>query len=360
MTFILLIVQRIRPWQLSIGCIALATVLAIAISHLFWWMHIGSVPDGLSIVAGGAALVVATPMVQVFVVVVYRLVSLNDELAVTRDALAALNSELETRVSKRTRALLKARDAAERASAAKSAFLANMSHELRTPLNGIIGYAEMIMYRKTLFANAPEGKLDEYATAIHASGQHLNAMVDDLLDLSKIEFGQYDVIPGPTCVPTVLNQAIGAIMPVAAARDQRIDMRIPDIGPIVQLDSRALRQIVTNIVSNALKYSGEGDAVLVSVTLTTGRLDISVTDQGIGMARDSIAQATKPFSKFSDAHIASGQSIGLGLSIVSRLCLLMGGTLDIDSAEGKGTTVTVSLPVQAADEMPAEAFARAS
>jgi len=362
MSDILKLVRHITPLQLSLGCVVTATVLAIVISAVFWLLFTGAVPDGLTLVAGSTAVVVGTPMIQVFVIALYGLFASNEaltaarteleinnrELARTRDALATLNNELELRVTKRTTQLKSALEAAENANAAKSVFLANMSHELRTPLNGIIGYAEMIAARETLFANAPPEQIDDYAAAILSSGRHLNEMVGDLLDLSKIEFGQYDVNLENTCPVTLVNEVVSELYPLAGARDQLIEVALPETLPQMQTDTRAIRQILSNLLSNALKYSEQGDTVRVIVEQTPDTFDIFVCDSGVGMSEEAIRKATQPFSQFEDAHIAAGQSICLGLSIVNRLCRLLDGSLTMTSAEEYGTTAHVSFPLHTA------------
>lgn len=360
MTDIWKLMRCVSPRQLILSCILLAVVLAVGLSHLFWSLYTGAVPDGLTLVAVSVSIVVATPIVQIFVLTIdnlhrsnERLIAVqtqlehnNAELASTRDALTTLNGDLEARVAERTTELAKALDVAERANAAKSTFLANMSHELRTPLNGVIGYAEMIVERDALFGTMPPKQIDEYAGAILSSGRHLNAMVSNLLDLSRVEFGHYELAPETLCVQSLVQDAVDGLAPVALARGQTVEVIVHPCAPLIEVDGRAMRQILTNLLSNALKYSQDGDTVTVTLASAPDAFRFEISDTGIGMEDDTILRATQPFSKFSDAHIAAGQSVGLGLAIVKRLCDLLDATFAMTSIEGRGTTASVSLPLR--------------
>jgi len=356
--FIWKLAQRIGPLLLCALIVGVAIIAAIVISHLIWYFFVGDVPRGLLIVAIGTALVIATPMVHFFVKAIFQLHSSNrrlhdtttnlntqkEELTQARDALSDLNAELEERVAERTHDLEQALFAAESGNAAKSTFLAHMSHELRTPLNGVIGYAEMIANRHTLFGGFADDQLDEYATAIHASGQHLNAMVNDLLDLSKIEFDEFKIIAEDVHLNALIEDVVRELRPLATERQQEIEVILPESAVTLHTDPRAAHQILSNLLSNALKYSEDGQNVEVSATLDASDISITVTDHGIGMSEESLAGAMRPFSKFSDAHIASGKSVGLGLSIAFKLCELLDGRLVLSSTEGVGTSARIEFP----------------
>jgi len=352
------ITQRLSSLQLCAMVVGVAVLSAVAISHFIWFLHAGTVPSTLLVVASATALIVAIPLVYIFVRAVFQLRSSNDhlhdaktrlndqkeELTHARDALSRLNAELEARVTERTQDLEMALTEAENANAAKSTFLANMSHELRTPLNGIIGYSEMIANRETLFGGFATEQLDDYATAIYASGQHLNAMVDDLLDLSKIEYDEYNILTKDVPLASLVDDVVRELGPIATSRQQPINVSLPETAWVLHTDPRAVHQVLSNLLSNALKYSDTGQSVEVIASVDTNRASITVKDRGIGMPDDALARATEPFSKFSNAHIASGKSVGLGLSIAFKLCERLGGQLILSSAEGEGTTARIDLP----------------
>jgi len=366
--------ERLTPLQLSAIIVIFTVAFAIAVAHTFSQLYFGASPDGLTEIAGVTTLIVSAPLAYTFVKGVFAIGASNIrllntktrlnfqklKLASARDALGALNAELEARVTERTKDLQEALHIAESANAAKSTFLANMSHELRTPLNGIIGYAEMIANRKTLFANVKPETIDDYANAIHASGIRLNDMVNDLLDLSKIEFEQVETEISDVSLSGLIGGVVKELRPVAQARNQTVVVNAPDERMTLATDRHAAHQIISNLLSNALKYSSDDATVWITVQCKAESTSIVVEDQGIGMTADALSQATQPFSKFSDAHIASGDSIGLGLSIAFKLSDLLGGTLNLDSKIGEGTSARIDLPVTAVvapDTRPALAMA---
>ena len=361
-------VLRFGSWRLSMILLALAAGAAGVLAPLLF-RAFGIEAENVAGMAALTGAIVAFPFFALFARLlgsfaasrrrlreaVDRVARKNRALAEAEEALRRANHRLETRVRERTAALENALVSARQANDAKTMFLANMSHELRTPLNGIIGYAEMIQNRRTLFESIDDETLDSYADSIAQSGRLLCAIVGDLLDLSRIESGAIELTPEPQCPRRAIGDIVRAILPTAERRGQHVTMDVAPGGPRLHADRLALHQIVTNLLSNALKYSPDGAEIVIAVRFEKGTAHVTVTDPGIGMSEADIAEATEPFSRFSDAHIASGESIGLGLSIVSKLCLLHGGTLGFDSAPGQGTAVTVTFPAP----VPVESALRA-
>jgi len=338
--------------------LAAAALPAMIVARGFYWMFGGPIPAYLDAVSGLSAITVATPLVMLCVCTIRRLDTArsdfrhqtivldqrNAELAAAEARLREINGTLESRVQVRTAALEKARLVAEEANAAKSDFLANMSHELRTPLNAILGFSDMLRQRRMLFGVACDDRVDDYAEAIHGSGGMLLSLVDDLLDLARIEAGRVDIVPEHLCIERLMGDAILPLESQADARGQRIETHIDCASRYVVADARATRQVLVNLLSNALKFSPEGSVVRMTVLDETGGVSFRVSDSGIGMTPEEARSAVKPFSRLSEAHITAGQSIGLGLSIVTALAALHGGSFALESVKGEGTTAILHLP----------------
>ena len=252
---------------------------------------------------------------------------------VARDATARRHIEQEMRT---------ARDLAETANRAKSQFLANMSHELRTPLNAIIGFSEVI-------SSALFGPLDaryrDYAQDIHGSGHHLLRIINDLLDLSKVEAGRLELHNLPVRVDTLFETCRRMVSDRAAAAGIDLDFRAGDL--VVNVDELRLEQVLLNLVSNAVKFTPTGGRIRVSASLAlSGETIISVVDTGIGMAAEDIPRALQPFGQIDNSLARPHGGTGLGLPLAQRLVELHGGTMRLDSELGKGTTVTIVLPAE--------------
>ena len=236
-----------------------------------------------------------------------------------------------------------ARNAAEQADAAKTRFLATMSHELRTPLNAIIGFSEMIVREEALKLDAARRR--EYAQLIYDSGQHLLSVVNGILDMSKMESGNFEISPEPFAPRAALVNCCDLL--ALKARERGIDLvtDAPRDLPAVTGDPRAFRQIVLNLVFNAIKFTERGGKVTVSAAAEGSRLVLRVTDNGVGIAPDDLKRIGDPFFQAGKTYQRRHEGTGLGLSIVKSLVGLHSGEMTVQSKIGEGTTVTVALPM---------------
>jgi cell cycle sensor histidine kinase DivJ len=236
-----------------------------------------------------------------------------------------------------------ARDAAEQADAAKTRFLATMSHELRTPLNAIIGFSEMIVQEDALMLDAARRK--EYAQLINDSGQHLLSVVNGILDMSKMESGNFEISPEPFAPRAALISCCSLLALKAVENGIDLVTRIPEDLPAMTGDPRAFRQVALNLMSNAIKFTERGGQVTVSAGVEGSRLVLGVTDTGVGIAADDLKRIGDPFFQAGKTYQRRHEGTGLGLSIVKSLVGLHGGELAVRSKIDEGTTVTVSLPL---------------
>jgi cell cycle sensor histidine kinase DivJ len=236
-----------------------------------------------------------------------------------------------------------ARTTAERADAAKTRFLATVSHELRTPLNAIIGFSEMIVQEDALLIDAARRK--EYAQLINDSGQHLLSVVNSILDMSKMESGNFEIVPEPFAPREVLLNSSNLL--ALKARDNGIELvtRVPEDLPQITGDPRAFRQIVLNLVSNAIKFTERGGRVTVSARAEGSRMLLRVMDDGVGIAQEDLKRIGDPFFQAGKTYQRRHEGTGLGLSFVKSLVGLHRGEIDVQSKVGEGTTVTVMLPL---------------
>ncbi|MBI3707074.1 MAG: PAS-domain containing protein [Proteobacteria bacterium] len=245
--------------------------------------------------------------------------------------------------SQSTAALVSAKTQAETANRAKSEFLANMSHELRTPLNAIIGFSEVI--KDGVLGPIGSPKYLQYAGDIHQSGQHLLSIINDILDMSKIEAGRYELQEGTIDLAEVVASCL--IMVSGRARDGgiRLESRVAELAVRLHGDHRAVKQVVLNLLSNAVKFTRSDGTVAVDLHLgSSGALALSVADTGIGIAEADLARVFEPFQQVDSSYHRVHDGIGLGLSISKRLMELHGGGLQIESEVDRGTTVTIRFP----------------
>ena len=236
-----------------------------------------------------------------------------------------------------------ARGAAEQADAAKTRFLATMSHELRTPLNAIIGFSEMIVQEQALMLDPARRR--EYAQLINDSGQHLLAVVNGILDISKMESGNFEISPEPFAPRAALVNCCDLL--ALKARENGIDLvvSVPQDLPDLNGDPRAFRQIALNLVSNAIKFTERGGQVTVSAGVEGAHLALRVTDTGVGIAADDLKHIGAPFFQAGTTYQRRHEGTGLGLSIVKSLVALHAGQMTVQSRLDEGTTVTVVLPL---------------
>jgi PAS domain S-box-containing protein len=245
------------------------------------------------------------------------------------------------------REVMQARDEAESANNAKSAFLANFSHELRTPLNAVLGFSDALL--SGTFGETYPPRCMEYLKHINDSGQHLLALINDILDLSVIEAGRMEILPADIPLGQLCGEALDMVRPNAKRKGVSLALDGPPEPVILKVDGRRMRQVVVNLLVNSIKFTPTGG----SVTLAAGHnrqggIDVVVADTGIGMDEGGIAKAMTPFGQLGDPATRRAQDgVGLGLPLSRQLVELHGGSLLIDSAPGKGTTITVRLPASA-------------
>ena len=257
------------------------------------------------------------------------------------DVVAVMRDITDRKVQEQ--ALELARSAAEAADAAKTRFLATMSHELRTPLNAIIGFSEMIVNEQALMLDA--GRRKEYAQLINDSGQHLLSVVNGILDMSKMESGNFEIAPEPFAPRPAMVNCCNLL--ALKARESGVDLIVdaPQDLPVVTGDPLAFKQIVLNLVSNAIKFTERGGKVTAAAHVEEARLVLRVTDTGIGICADDLERIGDPFFQAGKTYQRRHEGTGLGLSIVKSLVALHSGELKLQSKIDEGTTVTVALPL---------------
>jgi len=269
-----------------------------------------------------------------------------------QESIRSWNEILETEIGERKeveRDLIAMRNRAEAANKAKSQFLANMSHELRTPLNAIIGYSEMlqdVMTDEDLDRVELAGDVDK----IRSAGKHLLSLINDILDLSKIEAGKMDLSIEPFNADEVIQDVIGTITPLAESRSNQLRVNIEDGIGIIYSDVTKIRQILFNLLSNAAKFTHQGTVDLSCVRArgeSGEQILFKVQDTGIGISKDNLDALFKPFSQADASTTRKYGGTGLGLAISRSYAKMLGGDIEVESEVGRGSSFTVRLPVQA-------------
>ena len=250
----------------------------------------------------------------------------------------------EAMLMEQRRRLEAEKEHAEAANRAKSDFLANMSHELRTPLNAIIGFSEALL--SGIFGPSPP-KHQEYVTAIHGSGRHLLQLVNDVLDMAKVEAGRLELHLEPVRVADLLAECLELVEPLAARKGLLLETGTVAPDLVVEADAVRLRQTVLNILSNAVKFTPSGGVVRVEANrFGANAVILSIADTGIGMSEDDLLLALEPFRQVNNYMTKSQPGTGLGLPLAKRFVEAHGGRLELHSASGRGTTVMIVLPVE--------------
>ena len=248
---------------------------------------------------------------------------------------------------------------AEQASQAKSAFLANMSHELRTPLNSIIGFSEILVDR---LENQTDAKFVNFMRLILASGQHLLTLINDILDLSKIEAGKMEIYNETVNLQGIVEGVCTIMRPLSAKKSISFNLDLPKSPVLIETDAGKLKQVLYNLLSNAVKFSPSGTTVYVAAALDDdSRLHLSVRDEGIGIAPEHQSVIFEEFRQLDSSARRKYEGTGLGLSLVKRLVELQGGSVSVASRIGEGSTFSIVLPVRDArrdEELAREASAR--
>ena len=282
------------------------------------------------------------------------------EIVALKENLSTTNTRLHHEIAERVRIeadLRAAKEQADFANRAKSEFLANMSHELRTPLNAVIGFSELI--KSEAFGPVGTEQYRDYANDINESGQHLLGLINDILDLSKIESGAEDLHEEAIGVPQIAESALRLVQQRAARGAVTLEVDVPGDLPLLHADARKLKQILVNLLSNAIKFTEPGGQVSLSVRRARDRgHEFEISDTGIGIAHGDLQKIFAPFQQADSDLNRKYEGTGLGLPLTMALVEMHEASLTLESQLGVGTTVTVCFPPARTLHLPANAPAR--
>jgi len=255
--------------------------------------------------------------------------------------LRQLNEELEDRVRRRTAELEEANHEIQEANRAKSEFLANMSHELRTPMNSILGFTELM--EDGIFGDIPE-TFEEPIDEIHKSGNHLLALINDVLDLSKIEAGRMELHPSECAMEGCIESVASTMRPLAEEKGLKVVTSVEEDLPTCRVDEGRMTQVLLNLAGNAVKFTKQGE-VEIGVRKEEERLFLWVRDTGIGIPSEKLEEIFTEFSQADTSITRNTEGTGLGLSISKRIVEMHGGEIGVESEVGKGSTFWLRIPM---------------
>jgi PAS domain S-box-containing protein len=262
------------------------------------------------------------------------------------DANLRLKSEIEER-ERAQREMHIAKDVADTANRAKSAFLANMSHELRTPLNAVIGFSELL--EQQIFGGLND-KQRSYVGNVLVSGRHLLQLVNDILDISKVEAGRMDLQYERTPIGSIIDVVRSVIHAVAAKKGIDLEVEVPPSLPEIDIDPGRIKQVLYNLISNAIKFTPRGGTVRLAARTDDQNLIVTVSDTGVGIARDDLPRLFREFEQLRQPGGVRPEGTGLGLALSRRLVELHGGRVEVESVLGSGSVFSVLLPLRSPDE----------
>jgi signal transduction histidine kinase len=298
-------------------------------------------PDTLAVaVAASAVLVVALGLVGALVDhhLAFRA---SNEATRLREHIAELEATKEA-LEETSQNLAVALTAADEANNAKSRFLAAMSHELRTPLNAVIGFSEVLKMESFGALGSPRYK--EYVSDIHASGTHLLAVINDILDISRLDSGDMSLEETAFELKKVIHDCVRMMSHQASGAGITLDEEVEDGLPLVRADERRIKQVLINLLSNAVKFTHANGSILVRAFRATDGISISVTDTGIGIAKPDLARALERFGQVDSTLSRKYEGVGLGLPLARQFMEFHGGSLELKSMPNVGTTVVLTLP----------------